>query len=109
MAKGGDLEKDMKYDYRCIGREYEQEILNEAESQGRQLTSNDLQKLIEEKLVKNNPQAYCERLCLKMGHYAMTLYNKEILSMQADFYQDDNGLIWFYYARKIILREPKQS
>jgi hypothetical protein len=44
-----------------------------------------------------------------MGHYAMTLYNKEILSMQADFYQDDNGLIWFYYARKIIVREPKQS
>ena len=35
MAKGGDLEQDMKYDYRSVGREYESEILNEAESQGR--------------------------------------------------------------------------
>jgi len=35
MAKGGDLEQDMKYEYRAIGREYEQEILNQVEAQGR--------------------------------------------------------------------------
>jgi N6-adenosine-specific RNA methylase IME4 len=25
--------------------------------------------MIEEKLMKNNPQAYCERVCLKIGYY----------------------------------------
>jgi hypothetical protein len=29
--------------------------------------------------------------------------------MQVEFYQDDNGKLWLYYARKIILREPKVS
>ncbi len=35
MAKGGDLEQDMKYEYRAIGREYESEILNQVEAQGK--------------------------------------------------------------------------
>lgn len=42
-----------------------------------------------------------------MGYYVYTLLNKEILAMNADFYQDDNGLIWFYFANKIFIRESK--
>ena len=57
--------------------------------------------------MKNNPQAYCERVCLKMGYYLQTLFNKEILAMNADFYQDDNGVIWFYFANNIFIREAK--
>lgn len=63
--------------------------------------------MVEEKLMKTNPSAYCERVCLKMGYYVQTLLNKEILAMNVDFFQDDNGLIWFFFANKIYIRESK--
>jgi hypothetical protein len=29
--------------------------------------------------------------------------------MAVDFFQDDNGKIWLYYARKIVYREPREN
>jgi len=29
--------------------------------------------------------------------------------MNVDFFQDDNGVIWFYFANKIFIRESKQQ
>ena len=32
------------------------------------------------------------------------MYHKEIMKMGCDFYQDDNGKVWFFYAKNILTR-----
>ena len=32
---------------------------------------------------------------------------REVISMDADFYMDDDGTIWFFYANDIIVRRKK--
>jgi hypothetical protein len=54
----------------------------------------------------NDPQAFCERICLKIGHYLLVLYKKELLHMNVDFFQDDNGFLWLFLCRDIVIREP---
>jgi hypothetical protein len=39
-----------------------------------------------------------------MGHYLSSVRKRELLSMEAEFYMDDNGTIWFCYAHNIAQR-----
>jgi hypothetical protein len=51
------------------------------------------------------PKDYCLRQILKIGHYITAVMKREILSMEAEFYMDDNGKIWFCYANNITQRK----
>ena len=48
-------------------------------------------------------------MCWKMAFYIKVLYDTEILQMDADFFQDDNGKIWLFYAKNIMTRPKKKS
>jgi hypothetical protein len=42
-----------------------------------------------------------------MSHYLLELHQIELLQLDADFHQDDNGKIWLFNCKNIIVREPK--
>jgi len=56
-------------------------------------------------LVRNEDQAFCLKQCLKMAYYISTIHGHEVLMMQAEFFKDENGFIWFYYAHNIYTRK----
>lgn len=37
------------------------------------------------------PEKYCERVCLKMAFYLQSFYQEDLIHMDADFFQDENG------------------
>ena len=47
----------------------------------------------------DDPEAYCRRVCLKMGFYLQTFYREDLVQMDCDFFQDDNKLqsAWGYW------------
>ena len=65
--------------------------------------------MVENKLKMQRPKDFCLRQVLKMCFYMQKLYNKEILQMNCDFFQDDNGEIWFMYATDILIRPLMKS
>ncbi len=46
-------------------------------------------------------------MVLKMCYYISELRFREILCMNADFYIDDDGKIWFLYAKDILVQTKK--
>lgn len=54
-----------------------------------------------------HPEDYCLRMVLKMCYYISELRFREILNMNADFYIDDDGKIWFLYAKDILVQTKK--
>lgn len=46
-------------------------------------------------------------MVLKMCYYISELRFREILNMNADFYIDDDGKIWFLYAKDILVQTKK--
>jgi len=64
----------------------------------------EIQKETEDRLRNTDLQAYCYRVCTKIGYYVQQMYHKEIMKMGCDFYQDDNGKVWFFYAKNILTR-----
>ncbi|TNV84066.1 hypothetical protein FGO68_gene12787 [Halteria grandinella] len=103
----GDLERDLNYDFRGIGSEYEGEVLKQIEQTTKHPSLLDIQNKIEEKLRLTDPAAYCKRVCMKISHYLLQLYSIELLQMDADFHMDDNGKMWLFYARNVVVREPR--
>ena len=65
--------------------------------------------MIENKLKYLRPKDFCLRMVLKMCFYLQKLYNKEVLQMNCDFFQDDNGEIWFVHATEILIRPLLKS
>ena len=65
----------------------------------------ELNRKVEKWLMKNEPAEYCLRQVLKMCHYVAIVQKIEILSINADFYIDRNGIIWFFYAYNIVYRK----
>ena len=65
--------------------------------------------MIENKLKYLRPKDFCLRMVLKMCFYLQKLYNKEVLQMNCDFFQDDNGEIWFVHATEILVRPLLKS
>jgi hypothetical protein len=51
----------------------------------------------------------CHQNCLKMCHYVQKVYGYEVLTMDTDFSIDDNGKLWFWYAKNIITRPKKYT
>jgi hypothetical protein len=57
--------------------------------------------------MREAPEEYCLRTIFKMCHYLSVVRGREILSLNADFYMDDDGQIWLLYARDIVVRRKK--
>lgn len=55
--------------------------------------------------MKADPRKYCERVCVKLCHYLSQLQLTDVLEMDVDFFQDDNGRLWLFYAKKIVVRK----
>lgn len=49
-------------------------------------------------------ELFCYRQCLKMAYYMQIVRNVELLRMSAEFYKDELGFIWFFYAQDIYTR-----
>lgn len=58
--------------------------------------------------MERSPKDYCLRQILKMGHYLSMVRQVELLSIEANFYKDSNGKIWFCHASNILTR-PKNK
>ena len=52
---------------------------------------------------------FCYKQCLKMGYYIQTIHGFEILRMYAEFFKDENGYIWFFYAHNIYGRKVQNK
>jgi len=65
--------------------------------------------MIENKLKVLRPKDYCLRMVLKMCFYLQKIHEIEILQMNADFFQDDNGEIWFFYASDVLTKPQIKS
>lgn len=52
-------------------------------------------------------QGYAYKQCLKMCEYISKIRGHEILQMKAEFVRDENGWIWFFYARDVFMRKNK--
>lgn len=50
-----------------------------------------------------NDLAYVEKQCLKFCYYIQKVRGFEVLRMNAEFFKDHNGWIWFYYAHDIFV------
>lgn len=59
--------------------------------------------------MQQRPKDYCLRQVLKMCFYLQKLQNKEVLQVNCDFFQDDNGVIWLFHATDILIRPAMKS
>ena len=53
----------------------------------------------------DNPKEYCLVLCRRIAFFLAIFFKFELIRMEAEFSRDDNGKIWFTYAKKILV-EP---
>lgn len=60
-------------------------------------------------LNENRDLEYCHKQCLKIAYYLQVVRNVELLRMSAEFYKDDLGYIWFFYAANIYTRKVKNK
>lgn len=51
-----------------------------------------------------HPQAYCLKVCNKIGYYFQTIHHIDIIRMEVEFFQDETGLVQLYHARRIYIR-----
>eukprot|EP00347_Sterkiella_histriomuscorum_P017727 403348226 len=109
IRQGDSIDQEITYDFQSIGRSYEQKIIDDAQFQGIYQTTFEVQKEVEDKLRKENPQLYCERMTLKMGFYIQQIYQIEVLHMDLDYFIDDNGKIWLFYGKNIVVRPMKKT
>jgi hypothetical protein len=59
--------------------------------------------LVESQLMMDDPKAYC-RLVLKRIAYTYAIaFKQELLRVNAEFMQDENGKIWLVFARDIVV------
>jgi hypothetical protein len=59
--------------------------------------------------MRTDPKEYCLLICRRIQYFLCLFYSTEIVRMEAEFYQDDNGKIWFAYATKILVQEINLS
>lgn len=59
-----------------------------------------------ELLATGRDQEFCYKQCLKMAYYMQIVRKVQLLTMQAEFYKDDLGYIWFFYAKDIYVKRP---
>lgn len=52
-----------------------------------------------------NPKEYCLILCRRIAFFLAIFDKVELIRMEAEFSRDDNGKVWFTYAKKILV-EP---
>jgi len=99
----------LNYNWQQIGDEYRKEIIEDAKTSSKKLTSLELNQMIEQKLKSLRPRDFCLRQVLKMCFYLQKLHEKEVLQVNCDFFQDDNGEIWLFHATDILVRPRVKS
>ena len=60
-------------------------------------------------LIQNDEECYCLKQCTKMAYYIQQLYHISILRMKCEFMKDDNGTIWFTYAKEVFTRSNEEA
>ena len=65
--------------------------------------------MVERKLKVWRPKDFCLRQVLKMCYYIQKLHDIEILQINCDFYQDDNGEIWLFHVEDVLIRPTMKS
>ncbi|MEE4248906.1 MAG: hypothetical protein V2I33_26340 [Kangiellaceae bacterium] len=58
----------------------------------------------ESNIMAKDVKEYCLILCRRIAYFLLTVWKLEIVRMEAEFMQDDNGKVWFTYATKILVR-----
>ena len=94
----------IEYPYYNIGSYLEKRVERVAAKLKRKFGFLETQRAIEEILEIESPKDYCLRLIMKMGHWLTTVRKIELLSLKADFYQDDNGKVYLTYVSECIVR-----
>jgi len=100
-----DIGEDVSYNFKRYGAMIQKGIEEECERTLKYMPYLEVLKETEEKLKSSDPYAFCERLCNKIAYYISKLHKVDILAMTVDFYQDENGKIWLFYAKNIRFRE----
>ena len=59
----------------------------------------------EYQLMMATPELYCLRACHKIGFYLQRMHRVDLMRMEVEFYQDDNGKVWFSHASEIYTRK----
>ena len=59
-------------------------------------------------LQRHNPGAYCLKMCNKIGYYLQQIHAIEIIRMQVEFQQDENGKVFFYNCKNLWIRELEE-
>ena len=44
-------------------------------------------------LERKNPDAFCLKVCNKIGYYLQLIHKLDIIRMDVEFYQDETGLV----------------
>lgn len=109
IHKNDTLDQDIVYSYQKFGKEYEKEVKEIADRELRHMPTSEYHREIEERLRVRAPLDYCQRQCLKMCYYVQKIYHFEILHMDCDFYQDDNGKIWFFFVKNLVVRPQSKA
>ena len=64
----------------------------------------EMQREVDMRLRLKHPEKYCEKVCAKMAYYMQKVHNYDIMRMDVDFFKDENGKIWMYYVRDIVVK-----
>lgn len=59
----------------------------------------------EDRLLSENPTEYCKLICQRIAYFLAVQNHYELLKMQAEFVQDENGKMWLVFANRIFIRE----
>ncbi|CDW75762.1 UNKNOWN [Stylonychia lemnae] len=103
------INQEIEYQFDLIGKREEQKVIDDAQFHGIIQTNFEIQKEVEEILRRIDPHSYCQRQALKIGYYIQQIYQMEVIQMDLDFFQDDNGKIWLFYAKNVTVRHMKKT
>ena len=55
--------------------------------------------------MRENPQKYCILILRRIAYFFAIHLNLELVRMHAEFMKDDNGKIWFIFAKNTSVRK----
>ena len=100
-------QSNLIYNHNQFDEPYYSEIVRDIKDYGLNLEDfkyGEIQREIERRMRKVSPIDYCKRIAHKMATYMHTVHNQAVLSMDTDFYMDDNGNIWLTNVENIVIK-----
>ena len=104
-----NIKTSLDYNYKEIGKEYENIIDEEAKKMMITLSRSQIYQQVDLLLMEVRPRDFCLKQVLKLCYYIQKIYSHEILSMKCDFYRDANNKIWLFHASDILSRNRIRS